>query len=65
MAWMRKENLAAVLRHMADEVEADDSWEGTIEYMFSVEGDEPYGFEVTAAYRTGNLEGQGSLRLIR
>jgi hypothetical protein len=56
--------LAAVLRGMADLVEAGDSLEGSIEYAVPI--DEPPEVEVLvrASFRIGNREGQGGVRII-
>ncbi len=53
--------LAATLRHMADSVEALDSFEGTIRYEACEEGGM---FMVEAFYRVGNADGQGGSRVI-
>jgi hypothetical protein len=71
---MDRQELAAVLREMADLVEAGDSFEGNIEYLMPddiSDGPPPPGwpssdaeFWVTATYRIGNLQGQGGMRMI-
>jgi hypothetical protein len=53
--------LVAVLRHIADSVEAGDSYEGSLEYLA---GDGERMFRVIAAYRIGQSVGQGGMRLI-
>jgi hypothetical protein len=59
---MTRAELADVLQDMAERVSAGDSFEGHIEYAIP---DNPVGeVEVSAAYRIGNLQGQGGLRLI-
>lgn len=54
-----KEELLDLLRHITLCVEADDSFEGMITWSATREG-----FEVSGAYRFGNSEGQGSVRLL-
>jgi len=68
--------VAAILQNMAAHVEAGDSFEGSIEYSmpdvpeWAQRGEpEPEGWEqpevlVRAAYRIGNLDGQGGYRII-
>ena len=53
------QNLAAILRDMANSVEAKDSFDGSIEYHIN---DSPEGMECLAHYRIGNSEGQGGTR---
>ena len=62
---MTYEALAAVLRGMADLVEAGDSFEGSIEYLMPTP-DDPADADVMAraAFRIGNLQGQGGMRII-
>ena len=60
---MGPEQLAAVLLDMSVRVEQGDSYDGSISYKTDYEGGEP-GFGVVAAYRVGNLMGQGSMRII-
>lgn len=61
---MTEAETAAILRDMADRVEAGDSWDGSISYSTDYDGDGS-GLDVTATYRTGNLMGQGGMRAIR
>ena len=63
--------LVRTLREMADRVEVGDSFEGNIEYTMpwseeigDPETDHADGFRVRAAYRVGNLQGQGGMRMI-
>lgn len=61
--------VAAILRDMAERVEAGDSFEGSIEYVmpWPDENMEPVSdaeVMVQASYRIGNSMGQGGLRLI-
>jgi len=58
--------LAAILRGMADLVEQGDSFEGSLEYSLS-EFDQDLGPDqvmVRAAFRIGNRQGQGGMRII-
>lgn len=61
---MTQSDLVAVLRDMADLVEASDSFEGSIEYLMPGPDDPPCYAMVRASYRYGNTLGQGNLRLI-
>lgn len=57
--------LANTLRDMAAKVELGDSWEGSIEYSclgIELETDE---FEIQGAYRVGNSNGQGGMRVLK
>lgn len=60
--------LVAILREMADLVEAYDSFDGSIEFSIPIEADfgefsNPY--EVRAVYRHGNRDhGQGFVRTV-
>ena len=58
------EELAAILRNMADHVEALDSFEGSIEYLMPDEADPECYAMVRASYRIGNRHGQGGMRLV-
>lgn len=60
---MEPKQLAAVLLDMSVHVEQGDSYDGSISYETDYEGGEP-GFGVVAAYRVGNLMGQGGMRVI-
>jgi hypothetical protein len=67
---MSQDALAYVLRHMAMCVEQGDSFEGSIEYLMPIPEEEGQEFPegtyalVQASYRIGNLDGQGSVRMI-
>jgi hypothetical protein len=63
---MTKNNLVSTLRDMADVVEADDSFEGSIEYLMPLDEAVPEGTFalVRASYRIGNSMGQGGVRMI-
>jgi hypothetical protein len=73
---MDRAQLAALLRDMAERVEAGDSFEGNLQYLMPDDPDEwpdglPDGFPdptadfwVTGGYRIGNLQGQGGFRMI-
>lgn len=63
---MTREQLLALLRDITARVEAGDSFEGSLEYLMPTDEEVPEGteFMVQAAYRTGNLGGQGGMRLI-
>ena len=61
---MTKEDLAALLRKLADGVEAGDSFEGNLSYTCMVP-DCPAGqFDVWALVRTGNASGQGGMLIL-
>jgi hypothetical protein len=69
--YLSREELVSVLDDMKRHVEAGDSMEGSIEYLFpwsteigDPETDPPDGFRVMASYRVGNLRGQGGLRMV-
>lgn len=75
--WMSHDELVGVLADIHDRVRAGDSFEGSIEYLIPGADDgrrdhRPYvteaewlrGSMVRASYRIGNLQGQGSLRMI-
>lgn len=49
----------AILDDIRARFEAGDSWEGSFSYELSDDG-----WEVRAAYRIGNRDGQGGMRLI-
>lgn len=68
---LTREQLVEVLHTMAEHVEQGDSFEGSIEYTLpwskeigDPETDPPDTFRVRAAYRIGNLQGQGGMRMI-
>jgi hypothetical protein len=56
--------LAAVLRGMADLVEAGDSFEGSIEYLMPDPANLDAEVMVRASFRIGNSMGQGGVRII-
>lgn len=56
--------LTDLLRHMADSVEAHDSFSGDISYDCMTDECKPGEFLVKGAYRVGNSEGQGGMILI-
>lgn len=58
-------DLAATLRDIAARVEAGDSFEGNISYTCMDEECGPDEFLIEGAYRVGNSEGQGGMRLLR
>lgn len=58
------EELVALLRHMADSVEARDSFSGMIEYDCMTDRCQPGEYLVKGAYRVGNSQGQGGMVLI-
>jgi hypothetical protein len=60
---MSSEQLAGLLRDIADRVERGDSYAGSLQYALPVV---PWiaGLEVEASIRVGNLMGQGSIILI-
>ena len=64
-----REELAAILFDMGSKVLAGDSYEGNIEYLLP-DGDDVDDIDeadlvnVRGAYRVGNLQGQGGMRLI-
>jgi hypothetical protein len=60
-----REDLVKTLRDMANVVEANDSFEGSIEYTCMRDGLGPNEFEVGACYRIGNSMGQGGVCLIK
>jgi len=66
---LAKADLLVVLRDMAERVEADDSFEGSVEWTCidpeTVSDDlEPGEFMVRAFWRVGNSEGQGGARIV-
>jgi len=70
--YLTKEQLLHIIDDIRSHVEANDSFEGSLEYGFpwdAAMGDpatdeDKSGFRVCAAYRTGNSEGQGGMRLV-
>jgi hypothetical protein len=62
---MPHEGLTGLLEDITARVRAGDSFEGTITWSIPEDpGADPQSFDVTASYRTGNLEGQGGMRVI-
>ena len=58
---MSKDDLINVVKDILSSIEADDSFEGSLNYSCmhpAVNGQE---FEVGATYRVGNSEGQGGM----
>ena len=56
--------LVALLRHMADSVEAGDSFSGDLEYDCMTDQCQTGEYLVKGAYRVGNSQGQGGMNLI-
>jgi hypothetical protein len=61
---MRKADLLEVLDGMRAAVEADDSFEGNLEYLMPDEPADGIDFSVTAVYRVGNAMGQGGVHMV-
>lgn len=61
---MDKPGLLHVLDDLRACVVADDSFEGSLEYLMPTEGDPDCAFMVRASYRIGNSMGQGGVRMI-
>lgn len=64
---MTRTQFLEVLDDIRKRVEAGDSMEGSLEYTFpDVDSEEDLSVEfmVLAAYRVGNLQGQGSVRIV-
>jgi len=62
---LTKAELVSILKDMLDRVEAGDSLEGFLEYALPDELElEDAEFMVKASYRRGNLNGQGSMRMV-
>jgi hypothetical protein len=57
---MTKDEVAKVLEDMAQRVREGDSFDGSIRYEMLAPGL----FDVQAAFRTGNLKGQGGVTII-
>lgn len=60
MTVVKAEDLAKLLRQLAEMVETGDSLEGSLQYTYHASG----GVEVEAALRTGNREGQGGMLIL-
>lgn len=60
-------DLVLVLREMADRIEVGDSFEGSIEYSMPIDEqdipEDTYAM-VRAAFRVGNRQGQGGMKVI-
>ena len=62
---MSHADLVTVLTDILDRVTRGDSLEGNVSWMIPEDEGAPAGsFDVTAAYRVGNLMGQGGMRMI-
>ncbi len=62
---MGHEALIDVLEDILERVRVGDSFEGHITWSLpEAEGADPRSFDVLAAYRVGNLQGQGGMRMI-
>jgi hypothetical protein len=61
---MCRDELLAVLDDIREGVAADDSFEGSVEYLMPGRDDPDCQFMVCASYRTGNSAGQGGLRMV-
>ena len=60
-----RDTLLALLDDIRHHVEHGDSFEGSLEYLMPEPGDpDDVEFRLRAAYRIGNLQGQGGMRLI-
>jgi hypothetical protein len=63
-----RDELLDIIDDIRRRVSAGDSYEGSFEYLMPFDNDmepiEGADFVVTAAYRVGNLQGQGGMRMI-
>ncbi len=60
-----QEQLVAVLEDVLEAVKAGDSFEGFINYLLPEPQDKEETYaRLEARYRVGNLEGQGSMRMV-
>jgi hypothetical protein len=57
--------LVRELREMAAAIERSDSFEGSIMYSCLDDGLAPGEWEVSGAYRIGNSDGQGGMRILK
>jgi hypothetical protein len=66
-AVVSREDLVAILNDMADRVRVGDCFGGSIEFEYwdQENGAGKDEFSAMGAYRVGNLEGQGGMRIIR
>lgn len=59
------DELVGILEDILTRVRAGDSFEGHITWSLPVAEDaEPRSFDVITAYRIGNLQGQGGMRML-
>lgn len=56
-----KQELLAILDDMRASVEADDSFEGFVNYLMPTQGEPECDFMVVARWRVGNSMGQGGM----
>ena len=61
---MTREQLLATLDDIRDSVARGDTFEGQLAYSCMEPGLEVGSFEVSGAYRVGNLDGQGGVNII-
>ena len=65
---MTKDQLVETLETMIEHIRQGDSYEGNLQYLMPFTDDmeiiEGADFVVSAAYRVGNLQGQGGMRMI-
>lgn len=64
MRKLTKPELLAVLDDIRAHVAADDSFEGSLEYSWLDDGLPKGRVRVDSAYRIGNREGQGGMRIV-
>lgn len=62
---LNKAELLAVVDEIRTRIEADDSWEGYLNYVICEEDDPPDTYaRVEARFRVGNSMGQGGMKMI-
>ncbi|WP_037573553.1 hypothetical protein [Phaeacidiphilus oryzae] len=61
---LSRADLLALLDDIRARVAAGDSFEGWLHYLIPDNPDAAHPFDVAAAYRIGNRDGQGGMRLI-
>lgn len=66
---MTKDQLIETLEVMIEHIRQGDSYEGNVQYLMPYDDEsgeiiEGADFVVSAAYRVGNLQGQGGMRMI-
>ena len=62
---MTQAQLIEILDDIRARVEVGDSWEGYLNYLLPEPDDAPeVRYRVEARYRIGNLDGQGSMRMV-